>query len=433
MTEVLTGHVCFEEQLDGSAGQVFTVQERIAAAVTTRLNRERPAPEPSSATTRSLEAYGYYTRGRQLWRRFQKGAQEQARELFERAVHLDPGYARALAGLAIVDALRCTTLAGDPQTLERAAGYARRALAADLGLSEARVWLGYILMNQGKGLEGYREERRAMELDPSNAIAPYFAANLLLFSYRRREALRLYEAVTGQPGTQEPDPHCWRRREAVRLCQRALELNPRYGWAWLGLGVAHLDLGSGAEARWCLEKAVALEPLGLSPAGVAGYLGECLRRGGALAEARAHCLAGLEAVEKTDHSHRDTVRGVCLCSLGRTSLQQGNVEVGRAAFRQAVLHLRGRPRARGGGHLLVQALAGQTQAGEGPGPVEEALRLFEQRGAGDFHFLWGCTDDVTLLELARGARTLGRTQQACILLEQALDAGSAEAIHEVMT
>jgi serine/threonine-protein kinase len=432
LIEVTTGQVVADEQLEGTLEQVFEMQRRLAVVVVTRLlgTWVWMAPEIPSATTPNLEAYECCARGYLLLQRGEKGSQERAQELFERAVSLEPGYARALAGLAGLHTLRFNYTT-DPQTLEVAADYARRAIDADPHLSQAHVWLGYLYTRQGKVLEAYEQERKAMELDPSNPMAPYFAGAQLLTACRR-DALELHRHITGQPDA--PDLHRWRRREALKLAQRAVDLFPLFSSTWVPLGLIHLELGSRAEARWCLERAVELERQSAPMCfrGVAGYLGECLRRCGDLDEARRCCLAGLEAIEKTDNMFRDSSRGSYLCSLGRTALQQDDREAAGAAFRQAVLHLRGRPRAIGGGHALVQALAGLAQTGEGDEPFEEALHLFERREGFDFRWVWFCTDDISLLELARAARALGRRDQARNLLAQALDAGSTEALTEAM-
>jgi hypothetical protein len=152
---------------------------------------------------------------------------------------------------------------------------------------------------------------------------------------------------------------------------------------------------------------------------------------GDLAEARRQLMAGLEVAERTDNMYRDTCRGIYLCSLGRTALQQDDFTAARAAFRQAALHVRGRPHARCGGYLLVQALAGATQAGEGPEPFEEALQLFERREGWNFQWFYGCSEDITLMALARAARTLGRDEDARYLLERARALGCTEAFDEV--
>lgn len=401
LTEVATGETVASEKLDGVLDDIFRLQDQLSAATAQKLGLGGEAFAPRLSP--KLDAYERHARGRRLFLQLEKGSFDQARQFYEQAIGADSGYAPALAGLAAVHAMRFT-FTTDPQELETAAGYARRAIAADPELAEPRVWLGYVLLRQGRFDDGLEQERKAMELDPSAVFAPYFGACCAALSG---------EYAAGLP-----------------LFQRALEIEPRHGWAWLGLGWSHLELGSGAEARWCLEKAVELERR-VSPhptAGVSGYLGECLRRLNDLEGARRSCLAGLEAVEKSDSMYRDTFRGVCLCALGRTAISQGDEAAAHAAFLQAVTHLRGRPRGLGGGYLLVQALSGLARAGAWAAPFEEALALFESRRGHDFSLMWTCSDDVTLLDLARAAAVLGREPESKALFAAARSAGSREAL-----
>ncbi|MFY9552047.1 MAG: protein kinase [Thermoanaerobaculia bacterium] len=401
LTDGITGAAVFSEKLDGDLDEIFALQDRLSALAAERLrsggaSREaRPAPR--------IDVYERHARGRRFFHRLEKGTMDQARILFEEAVGADPAYAPALAGLAAVHAMRFP-FQTDPRELEISESYARRAIAADPELAEPRIWLGYSLSRLGRHDEGFEQERRAMELDPSSAYAPYFGGFCRFQAGRREDGLRLF--------------------------QRAVELDPRHGFAWLALGWTHLELGHVAEARWCLEKCLALEgEAEMGPtAGVGGHLGECLRRSGDLTGARAACLQGLEAVERSDFMYRDTFRGVCLCALGRTALSQDDVAAAQAAFTQAVAHLRGRPRALGGGHLLVQALAGLARAAGGEAPLEEALDLFARRDGHDFSLIWCCSDDVTLLELSRAASATGRTAEAAELLRRAVVTGSTEAV-----
>jgi TolB-like protein/predicted Ser/Thr protein kinase len=405
LTEVATGREISAEKLDGTAQGIFEMQDRLSAAVVEGLRLRLPAAVTTNAQAPNLEAYELYARGRRAWFRYEKGGFEQAAEFYERAVDADPAYAPALSGLAGIHALRFT-FTTDSCDLERAAGYAQRAIDSDPKLCEPHIWLGYVRLRQRRTDEVLAEENTAASLDRSAVFAPYFAGCALAFDDRRAEALPFF--------------------------QRSLEIDAQHGWSWLGLGWCHLDLGHTAEASWSLGKAVELEKRQVrSPtAGVSGYLGECLRRMGDVNKARVRCLEGLEAVEKSDHMYRDTFRCVCLCALGRTALQQGDPPAARAAFVQAVSHLHGRPRALGGGQLMVQALAGLARAGDSPRSFQEARRLFELREGFDFSSMWSCSDDVSLLELARAARTLGQTDDARVLLAQARQAGSREALQE---
>jgi serine/threonine-protein kinase len=396
-----TGENVFSEKFDGVLDDLFALQDRLSTRAAEALSTgevPRAAPRPAPR----IDVYERHARGRRFFHRLEKGTMDHARILFEEAAGADPHYAPALAGLCAVHAMRFP-FQTDSRELEISESFGRRAIAADPELAEPRVWMGYSLCRLGRHDEAFAQQSRAMELDPTSVFAPYFAA-LCLVNVGRRE-------------------------EGARLFQRTVELDPRHGFAWLGLGWTHLDLGRPAEARWCLERAVAIEgESGLGPtAGVAGYLGELLRRSGDLEGARAACLRGLDAVERSDNMYRDTFRGVSLCALGRTSLEQGDAEAAHAAFTQAAAHLRGRPRALGGGHLLVQALSGLARSGDGAGALEEALALFENRQGYSFDVMWVCTDGVTLLELSRAAEAMGRKPEAAELRDRAIAAGSREA------
>src|SRR5437667_10359018 len=117
--------------------------------------------------------------------------------------------------------------------------------------------------------------------------------------------------------------------------------------------------------------------------------------------------------------YRDSLRAFCLCALGRTAIEQGRPDAARAAFGQALAQMNGRPRAVGGGHLVVQALAGLARSGAGQTSCAEALRIFDERQGLNFQYFHACHDDVTLLELARAAEAVGRRTDAEALLVRA--------------
>jgi TolB-like protein/Tfp pilus assembly protein PilF len=402
LIEAPTGRVLAHRKVDGEMGAVFALQDRLSEAVRAALPADpaagAPAPAPA-VQTRSESAFEAYARGRRLQLHLEKGTLDEARRHYEEAIGFDPTNAPALTGLALVHALSFTNTT-DPAALRRAADHARRALGIDPGLAEAHIWLGYAIWRDGDAEAGRRELCAAMRQEPVSCDAPYFAGCCELQLGRRDEAVVSY--------------------------QRALRIEPQHGFAWLGLGYSHMDLSRLDEARYCLERAEALESESEEnrTAGVAGYLAEVLRRMNHLEEARAACARGLAAVERTDHMFRDTFRGVALLSLGRAALQQGDVAAARAAWAQAAELLRGRARALGGGHLLVQALAGMARAGGGSEALDEATALFAARQRHDFSWFWSATDDVTLLDLARAARHLGRKEEWLALLSRAEAAGA---------
>jgi len=356
LTHVPTEGLVLNEKIDGGVDDLFAIQDRLAERAGEALALRDSQAVAATPATPALDAYACYTRGQQHWARMAKGEFDRARELFEEAVRLDPAYADALTGLAAVHDMRFT-FTTDPAELLRAEELARAAIAAAPDHGGAHVWLGYARWRRGDAAEALRLVERAADLAPTNHYPPYFAGCIRVSQERHAEAIPLF--------------------------QRAVQLAPASGFAWVGLGCAHMETGSFDEARWSLDRAIAMETQGLhSTAGAAGLVGECLRREGKLDEARAACLMGLEAVERTDHMYRDTFRSICLNALGRTLRDAADRDGAHAAFHQSVLHLGGRPRTLGGGWLLADALAGL-------GREDEAKALLASRDRGDWSWFWG--------------------------------------------
>ena len=180
----------------------------------------------------------------------------------------------------------------------------------------------------------------------------------------------------------------------MKLALRSIELEPKAAYTWYALGSLHLDLGNLSEALWSYENARRVNALpDASPfPGVGGYMAECHRRAGRLDEARALCLESLLAIEGSDHMYRDTFRVFSLVVLGDVALDQSDPRAARAAFDQAIAHVKGRPRTLAGGWLVVRALAGLARCDSDAAPYREACSRIATRTEFDFSWLWQCEE-----------------------------------------
>jgi TolB-like protein/predicted Ser/Thr protein kinase len=394
LTHVPTEHVITSEKLDGRMDEIFTMQDQLGRRAAEALELREQARDDALPAPPSLGAYECYTRGLEKFIRMTKGGFDQAEELYQEAIDQQSGYPDALAGLAAIHDLRFT-FTTDRAELETALRHAHQAVAGAPGHAAAHVWLGYALWRRGETGAGIAAEERAGELDATNHYPPYFQACMRL-SRGEVEA-------------------------SVPLYQSAVKLAPGFGFAWVGLGHAHMQLGHFDEAGWALARAIELEQNGFhATAGAAGYLGECMRRQGQFDEARRLCLAGIEAVERTDHMYRDSFRAICLNVLGRTAIEQGHHDAARTAFHQCELHLGGRPRTLGGGPLTCQALAGRAIVDEDGEVLTRAIERFERRDELDWSWLWQCDEEVARMDLARAAKALGRERDLGRLEEKAV-------------
>src|SRR3954466_15833227 len=85
-------------QMHVKSGTVHAARAALDSWLAGRTSPQADTPAPFR--TRDPRAYGLYLEGRQLFHRFQRRNFERARELFGRAVTLDPDFASAHAGIA---------------------------------------------------------------------------------------------------------------------------------------------------------------------------------------------------------------------------------------------------------------------------------------------------------------------------------------------
>nr|MDQ3080758.1 protein kinase [Gemmatimonadota bacterium] len=91
------------ERYDRELEDVFAIQDEIATSIVAALRVVLTEDEKKAieqVPTANIDAYEYYLRGRQFFHQHRRRAHEFARQLYERAIELDPGYALAHCGVA---------------------------------------------------------------------------------------------------------------------------------------------------------------------------------------------------------------------------------------------------------------------------------------------------------------------------------------------
>jgi adenylate cyclase len=146
LVDATTGHQLWAERYDRPLKDIFALQDeirqKIVLALKVKLTREeqeffRHVP------TENLEAYEYFLRGWEYYWHYTKETNTQARQMWEKALELDPKYATAYAGVGVTYLVDWAGGSQDPhQTLERAFEMAQRAIALDESLPVAHVVLG---------------------------------------------------------------------------------------------------------------------------------------------------------------------------------------------------------------------------------------------------------------------------------------------------
>jgi len=124
LIDATTGYHLWSERYDRPFKDILTLQDEIVQKIVTTLRLQLTLQEQGYMVrkhTDNLEAYDYYLRGQESLWRATKETTAQARQMYEKAITLDPQYAEAYAWLGMTYYLEWIwRWNAAPQTLERA-------------------------------------------------------------------------------------------------------------------------------------------------------------------------------------------------------------------------------------------------------------------------------------------------------------------------
>src|SRR5262245_53097266 len=197
LIDATTGYHLWSERYDRPLKDLFALQDEIVQKIVTTLKLQLTLQEQGYIVrkhTDNLEAYDCLLRGIELFFRYTQENNVQARQMYERALTLDPQYAEAYAWLSWAYYFEWIFFWSlDPQTLERALALARQAVALDDSLPRARSVLGYVYMEKQQYAQAIAEHERALALDPNEADSYTMLASALALAGRPADALRMVE------------------------------------------------------------------------------------------------------------------------------------------------------------------------------------------------------------------------------------------------
>ena len=197
LIDATTGGHLWSERYDRPLQDIFALQDEVVQKIVTTLKLQLTVQEQGilvRKTTDNLEAYDYYLRGREHFNRFTQEANAQARQMFEKALELDPQYAEAYAFLGWTYFREWSLQwSQDSQALEQAFALAQRAVALDDSLAQAHVTLGTVYLWKKQYDQAIAEAERAIALDANFAEAYTWLGETLKFAGRPEEAIGLIE------------------------------------------------------------------------------------------------------------------------------------------------------------------------------------------------------------------------------------------------
>jgi adenylate cyclase len=277
LVDASNGYQLWSERFDREIEDIFAIQDEIARSVLESLGlalSEREEFRFLKPSTRNIEAYEAYLRGRKLYHKWTRQSVEFARQMFERALKIDPDFAGAWAGLANVhvDLFRWGRQARDLEEAQRAS---ECALKLNPNSAEAHVSVGQALAIQRHFSEAAIAFDRAIKEDPTLFEAYYLYGRLLFESGEVEKAVKMFEKAQAARPDDFESRVLWgqaltelgRRDEArranegaVESIEKHLELNPDEARAY-SLGSSVLTrLGQTDRSKQWTQQAMTLAP-----------------------------------------------------------------------------------------------------------------------------------------------------------------------------
>ncbi|MFC1475625.1 protein kinase [Candidatus Zixiibacteriota bacterium] len=278
LIDTANGYHLWSERFDREFADIFAIQDEIAENVMQALKIILSEEEKRAITrtpTRDIKAYDYYLRGRQFFHQGRRRSLLYARDMFARAIEIDPNYALAYAGMADCCSFLIHYYPHTGETsVEEAAAASRKAIELDPRLAEAHAAHGFALWLMKRHDEAHAEFETAILLDPKQFEARYLYGRASFQRGNLVEALHLFEEAClvredhearffaaqtyAALGRTERAKSAYRR--ALQVIEKHLGLNPDDARALTMGAVSLCRVGRREEGLAWAERASAIDP-----------------------------------------------------------------------------------------------------------------------------------------------------------------------------
>jgi TolB-like protein/DNA-binding winged helix-turn-helix (wHTH) protein/Tfp pilus assembly protein PilF len=274
LTDGRDGDNLWADRYDSPIGDVFEIQDELTARIVTALEVEIAPGERAREMPRdtaSVGAYDELLRGQDYFGRRSAESNRLARQHYERAIALDPGFARAYASLAMVYAREATDgWTPNPEiALGRAAELAEKAQRLDPSLHQVYFVEGMLELFRGNYAAALRNTDHAISIKPSyadgyalRACVQHLDGQLAEGPVSLEQAVRLnprvpsvYRLLRGTLFYAQGDLD-----RALADLEAAVEVNPSFQNLRIWLAAAYAAAGRIDEAQWQRDEILALHP-----------------------------------------------------------------------------------------------------------------------------------------------------------------------------
>ena len=260
------------ERYDRQLEDIFAIQDEISQNIAKELRIRLTQDQElaiSKRETKSLEAYDLYLKGLFHSRKRTKADLDQAVELLNGALNLDPQFAAAHSALAFAHRFKYSFgLDRDPAVLTEATAHTERALAIDPRSSEALLMKGLLLREAGDQHGAIKTLRQLI------ATSPNFVQGYAYLGNAYRDVGIIDRCVEYHLRAMELDPmdffHAYNLSidysvlhdipNLREMVDRAFRIAPNHFLVWMMKGMTAAFDGKESEALEFINTAIKLDP-----------------------------------------------------------------------------------------------------------------------------------------------------------------------------
>ena len=201
LIDVNTGKYLWAGTYDKELTKIFAIQSDVSRQIANTLKTKLTPEEASKIDkqpTDNITAYQFYLKGREYYYRYNKEANENAIDLFKKALALDPDYALAYAGLGDCYGQRFQKFGFSGEWNDSAIVVSKKAISIDSKLAEGYKALGLAEFNKGWMKRALETNKAAIKENPNywpavgNMGAAYeFLGNLVDAAYWDKKSIQL--------------------------------------------------------------------------------------------------------------------------------------------------------------------------------------------------------------------------------------------------
>jgi TolB-like protein len=277
LVDATTGAQIWADRFEGELKDVFDLQDRITESVVAAIEPWLQLAEIERVKSKApadLATYDFLLQAQQLEYEFTAASMAAALRCLDRALAIEPSYARALGLAAFCHAQRCVQGWAENQEIEAAKGlqFAERAL--ELAKDDSNVlWMAAYAIRE-LGMDPLRAKDiayRSIHLNPNSAIALTIAAWIEAPLPNPKAALQLLQRAER---LSPRDPRAWSMATAQALAhfveenyeqsancaKKALAQNPRFAIALRLLAASQARTGALDQAAETMKKVLEIEP-----------------------------------------------------------------------------------------------------------------------------------------------------------------------------